>query len=225
MTICSVPGCIRPASGRFGSMCEKHRQRQRRHGDANQDSIRASQVKPYVERVQKLVERDRSGKIAAGLEKLVGIVRDYCEGIVSDYDHGRPMNKHQVQAAREVLTVFRDFSPVQCASVVAGMHLFMDAEPRAISSDKGFRFELVRQFRGISDANIGMYENPDSGEVKRAYKEIPPRTVDQLGQMLLDGFKTFVAFVRMYERKQAEREQEARNLLEQGFSSLSDNRE
>jgi hypothetical protein len=203
-------------------MCARHQQRKRRHGDARQESIRATEVKPYVEQVQKIVERDHTGKIQAGLEKVVGIIRDHAEGITSDYAHGRPMNKHRVQAAKEVLTVFRDFSPVQCGSVVAGIYLFQDECPHRFSSDKGFTFELVRRFRSISDANVGLYENPDSGRVRRAYKEITPRTIEQLGVLLVEGFKTFAAFVRIHERKKAERAQNARNLLEEGFAELTE---
>ncbi|MGO9017321.1 MAG: hypothetical protein ACLQVJ_03125 [Syntrophobacteraceae bacterium] len=170
--------------------------------------------------MEKIVERDKSGKILAGLEKVVGIMRDYAEGITSDYEHGRAMNKHKVQAAQAVLTVFRDFSAVQCGSVVAGMYLHMDDNPHRFRSDEGFAFELVRRFRSISDANIGLYENSYSGRVRRAYKEIPPRTIGQLGTMLIEGFKTFVAFVRIHERKQAERQQEARTLLQEGFAGI-----
>lgn len=220
MKQCSV--CNNVASGRFGSLCAQHSQRKRRHGDARQDSIRATEIKPYVERVHKIVERDTTGKIVAGLTKLVEILKDHCTGITSDYDHGRPMIGHKVQAAKEMLTVFRDFGPVQVGSVVAGMYLFMDEEPRRFASDRGFTFELVRRFRSMSDANIGFYGNEDSGKVKRAYKEIPPRTIGQLGYTLVEGFKTWVAFVRIHERKQAERVQEARNLLQQGFDSLKD---
>jgi hypothetical protein len=104
--------------------------------------------------VEKIIERDKSGKILAGIEKVVGIIRDYADGTVSDFSHGRPANKHRVQAAKEVLKVFRDFSPVQCASVVAEMYIYMDENPRSFASDTGFTFELVRRFRSISDTNI-----------------------------------------------------------------------
>lgn len=220
MKECSVQGCTKPAGNQFGAMCEQHRQRQRRHGDARQESIRATEIKPCVERVEKIVERDKSGKISAGLDKLVEILTDYCEGIVSDFEHGRPMNQHKVQAAREILTVFREFSPLQCAGVVAGMHLYMHENPHRFSTDRGFTFELVRQFRSISDANVGFYDKSGSGKVKRAYKEIPPRTIGQLGYILVDGYKTFVALVRRHEIRQAERMQEARNLLQEGFDNL-----
>ncbi len=177
-------------------------------------------IKPYVERVEKLIERDTSGKITVGLEKVVGIIRDYAEGTVSDYEHGRPMSQHKVNAAKEVLTVFRDFTPVQCASVVAGMYIYMDENPHRFASDRGFTFELVRRSRSISDANIGQYEDGDSGRIRRAYREIPPRTIEQIGALLIDGFKTFVAHVRLYERKKAEREREAKELLQHGFANL-----
>jgi hypothetical protein len=218
---CSVQGCSKSASSQFGSMCAGHQQRKRRHGDARQDSIRFTEIKPYVTTVEKIVERDKSGKIQSGLEKVVDIIREHCEGISSDYAHGRPMNKYNVQAAKEVLTVFRDFSPIQCASVVAGMYLLQDEYPHRFASDQGFRFELVRRFRSISDANIGLYENSESGMVRRAYKEIPPRTIAQLGAILMDGFKTFVAYVRLHERKKAAQEQEVRTLFQEGFDCLS----
>ncbi len=220
MRQCSV--CNNAASGQFGSLCAQHSQRKRRHGDPQQESIRAAEIKPCVVRVQKIIERDGSGKIVAGLDKLVEILKDYCGGIVSDSEHGRPVNQHGVQAAREMLTVFQDFSPAQCASVVAGMHLYWHEYPHRFSSDRGFTFEMVRMFRSMSDANIGFDESAASGKVKRAYKEIPPRTIGQLGYTLNDGFKSFVAFVRHHEQKKAEKEQDARNLLEVGFAGISE---
>jgi hypothetical protein len=220
MPICKVPGCNKSASGQFNPMCTQHRQRKRRHGDPRQDTIRSSEIKPYVERVEKLIERDSGGKIQAGVERLVSIVREYAEGTVSDAEHGRKLVKYRLAAAKEVLTVFRDFTPVQCASVIAGMYLYQDAEPHRFASDRGFAFELVRRFRSISDANIGFYEDGDSGKVRRAYKEIPPRTIEHIGVLLVEGFSRFVAHVRLHQRKKAAREQEARQLLQEGFSEI-----
>jgi hypothetical protein len=219
MKPCSVNGCPN-STGRFGGMCARHRQRKRRHGHQLQTSIKASDIKTQVGRVEQLIERDRSGKITAGLEKVVEVIQEYAEGITSDYDHGRPMVKHSVQAAKEVLTVFREFSSAKCASVVAGMYLFLEAEPHRFVSDRGFTFELVRRFRSISDANIGLYEDNSSGRVRRAYKEISPRTIEQLGGMLIAGFNRFVGHVRLVERRRAEREREARVLLEEGFATV-----
>ena len=222
MRDCSVRGCTKSASGQFGSMCAGHQQRNRRHGDARQDSIRYAEIKPYVVRVEKLIERDKSGKIENGLDKLVAIVREYAEGIVSDFEHGRAMNKHKVAAAKEILTVFLDFTPAQCASVRAGMYLFQDVNEHRFASDRGFTFELVRRFRSISDANIGLYEDGYTGRVRRAYKEIPPKTIEQLGAMLIEGFKRFVAHVRLHEQRKAELEREARALQEEGFASVQE---
>jgi hypothetical protein len=81
-------------------------------------------------------------------------------------------------------------------------------------------FELVRRFRSLSDANVGLYENSESGRVRRAYKEIPPKAIEQLGLMLIEGFKTFVAHVRLCERKKLNLEKESKQLLEEGFASL-----
>lgn len=106
--------------------------------------------------------------------------------------------------------------------VIAGTYLYLDAEPHRFASDRGFVFSLVRRFRSISDANTGLYENESTGQVHRAYKEIPPRTIEQLGAMLIDGFKRFVAHVRLRERRRAEREREAKALLEEGFESITE---
>ncbi len=220
MRSCSVPGCTKSASTKFGSMCPRHRSRNARHGNPLQDSIRFTDIKPFVERVEKLIERDKSGKILVGLDKVVAVITDYVEGIASDYAHGRAMNKHKVQAAKEILTVFRDFPPSKCASVIAGLYLFQDDQPHRIVSDRGFTFGLVRRFRSLSDANVGLYENSESGRVRRAYKEIPPKTIEQLGPMLMEGFKTFVAHVRLCEREKLNLEKESKQLLEAGFASL-----
>lgn len=98
---CSIPGCTKPVRGRRSTMCEKHRQRRRRHGEPEQATISKAELKPYREEVEKTIERDRSGKILAGLEKLKGIMEGYARGVVSDYEHGRPMVRNRVDAARK----------------------------------------------------------------------------------------------------------------------------
>lgn len=216
MPFCKVPGCTKSCSTRFGAMCTRHQQRNRRHGDPCQDTIRYTEIKPYVQRVERLVQG--KDKILEGLTKVCGIIRDYAEGIVTQRKNGMAMNKYKAPAAKEILTVIRDFTPVQCGSVVAGMFIFEEENRYRFASRRGFTFELVRRFRSISDANIGIYGA--CGNVRRAYKEIPPQTIQRIGDMLIEGFRGFVGGVLLYERRQAERERQAKALLNEGFAEV-----
>lgn len=105
--------------------------------------------------------------------------------------------------------------------MVGGMFLLQERDPRRFASDEGFRFQLVRRFRSLSDANIGLH-NVHTGSVHRAYRELPPRTLEQLGQLLIEGYKTFTNFILRLERREVERAQEAKMLLHGGFDSIEE---
>lgn len=186
-------------------------------------------VAPGTAEAEKACERRTPGKRMwerqiGGLPAVLG--QRPCVGraedATADYHLARLMNKHKAQAAREFPTALRDLTPAQCASVVAGMYLYLDQNPHKFVSDQGFTFELVRRFRSISDANIGFYEDGSSGRVRRAYREIPPRTIEQLGVMLIEGFKRFVTHVSWLERGKMEREKEVRTALYEGAANVDD---
>jgi hypothetical protein len=83
--MCSVPGCVaRPGGGKlaasFATLCNHHKCRQRRHGDATQLPIRASHIAPYLaslQRRQKLhPEKPAWGLLGTRWEQLAQACRD-----------------------------------------------------------------------------------------------------------------------------------------------------
>jgi hypothetical protein len=87
-----------------------------------------------VERIEKLIDRDSTGKIEAGLKQLNAILEDHAMGVVRDFESGKPMVRHQVQAARELVKVYAGIDAKRCAVVVAAMRLMEEENPRSFAS-------------------------------------------------------------------------------------------
>ncbi len=203
-------------------MCEKHRQRNRRHGDPQQKTISKQELAPYVERVEKLIERDASRKIKAGLQQLTDIIHDYADGVVCDFENGSPQNWYHLEACRELLKVLRDADAVQCGSVAAGMRLLYEHIPGRFASARGFFFQLTRRFRSLSESNIESYTSGTTGDRHRVQRELPPKATEQLWRLLSDGYKPFVNCVIEHERNQAKRKSDAQELLKEGFGTIAE---
>lgn len=212
-----MPYCGKRVRGWRSLFCEGHRQRKKRHGDPEQQTITKKELKPYAERVERIIERDRSGKIREGLEQITANIRNYAQGVVSDFSHGRPMSSFHLNACREILNVFQGADAVECASVVAGMWLLLDKRQSRFASARGFFFELARRFRALSKSGVVLYQN--SGHQVR--KDLSPRTTQQLWIILNQGYKPFVECVRQFEQQEAGREEKAKMLLQEGFNAIA----
>lgn len=218
---CKVPGCTRVARSYYAVMCNQHRQRWRRHGEALQESITQQELKPYIRYVEKIITRNASGKIKGGLAQLKGILEAHARGVVADYDEGRrAMCIHNVKACREIIHVFTDTDAIKPAVVVASMFLLLHDQPRRFVSDRGFTFQLVRKYRGLTETSVGSYFNQRAGKLHKVYKDTTPKVTERLGDILIEGYKVWIAPVLKKYADEGKRMEQARTLLTEGFSSL-----
>ncbi len=171
----------------------------------------------YVER---LIERDASGKIKAGLDRLKGILQAEAMGVYMDfYERGRAMNKRWVDACTEILHVLKATDSIRPAVIMASMFLLWLEAPSRFVSDRAFYFQLVRAFRSLAPRNIGSYYNYKTGKVKRVYKNLSPKIMELMGDTILSPYVPWVAHVRKKWEQEKKQKDEAYSLIREGLSA------
>ena len=216
---CKVSGCSKPARSPQGTMCEAHRQRWRRHGDPKQQAVSKHDIEPFVKQVRATIEKDSSGRIEAGLNKLRGLLEAHARSVIAESKRGA-MSGYRLKAAHEMLRVLQNVDAVTCACVIAATYLLQEQNPRRFTSDRGFSFQLVRRFRALTDLNAGTYYNNKTGKVHRVYRDLPAQVTELISRTLIHAYQTFIALIVKRARKKAEESELAVELIKKGFGSL-----
>lgn len=215
---CKVPGCQSPVRSSRATMCERHRARWRRHGDPMQETISQKELRPYVKRVERLIQRNTTGKIESGLHQIKTLLEMSSQEVISDfYERGRAMNKQWVKANQEILKVLKDSDPIRIGVTLAAMYLLQKEDPHRFASDRGFVFELVRKYRSLTDRNIGSYYNGETGRVTRVYKDLPSKVVEYMGTKIIEYYKTWTALVITKCETESKSLEKANKMLKEGF--------
>ena len=64
------------------------------------------------------------------------------------------------------------------------MYLMLEQEePRRFRSDDGFRFQLARRVRALTDVNQGTWYDHWAQRVKRVYRDTAPKTTACIGEL------------------------------------------
>jgi len=220
---CRVNGCNKPRRSYYATLCDKHQQRNRRHGDPIQPTIKKHELKPYIEFAERLIERDHSGKLKAGLSQLKGVLRSSSQCILHDfYVKGKAMNTYWVKASSEIVKVMKATTEDEIPVIVASMFLLLHCHPHRFVSDRGFTFELVRMVRSLTDLNVGTFYNHRTGRVARVYKDLPARVVELMGEDIIETYKSWVALVLQHYEKEKKAKEKAKQLIVEGFKEISD---
>jgi hypothetical protein len=203
-------------------MCENHRQRSRRHGAPTQARITKKDVRPYVRRARQIIERDTSGRIEAALREIHTILKDHTGSVVMDAERGRWVSKWEARSARETLNVLSDTDPVECGLTVGAMFLLRLHDPRLFKTDRGFVFQLVRQFRALTDLSYGSFYNYRTGKTKKTYRDLPAQAVHRMGRLVIEAYARFGGHLLQAERSECERRHAVRSGLDEGFAAIGD---
>ncbi len=191
--MCHVPGCTkRPGGGTFAAnfttLCGPHRQRERRHGDAAQEPIRAAALAPYLRslrRRQKLHPDAAAWAALAG--RWEGIVRA-CNGTRKLFEAGSPMSRWDVEAAGEIVRVAGQATPSAAWQVAVAMFLMREAEPRRFPTERSFRVQLGRRVRHLAITNRGRFWHAGEGRFRLVYRDPSPRAALLVGDLLAEAF-------------------------------------
>ncbi|ACA15369.1 hypothetical protein M446_0815 [Methylobacterium sp. 4-46] len=205
--VCRAPGCSSPAASRFSLYCKAHKARLRRHGAVDQVGVTEAVLGSYRRLVRARVEKNKESPLWGQLEARWATIVSHAQGIVDGYHRGQVGYAFERRAAQEVLKLAADVEPKAVVETALAMFLLLEAEPRRFRSDAGFRAQLVRRVRGLTDMNVGTYWDDESGTMKRVYREVPPRAIVVMGQWLAEAFGgAGTHMARLEEKDRQERE-------------------
>lgn len=204
---CSYPNCRRPAASAYTRLCAAHKARKRRHGAPNQQRISNKDLAPYIRRVRARIEKNSQSAVWGILEGRWEAVVAHSRRIISEYHKGRPGNRFERRAAVEALKVADAASPAAVVETFIAMAMMMQLEPRRFPTDEGFRAQVVRRVRALSDMCFGEGWSQRTQRVKRYYRDVPPRATHVLWSWLLQAFSDAAVKLVSLEMKDIDAEQ------------------
>jgi len=109
---------------------------------------------------------------------------------------------------------------VKSILIVLALYLMAEQEPRRFRSDEGFRFQLVRRVRALTETNRGTWYDHKVRRVKRVYRDTAPKTTEYLGQCLAEVLGAAGLYLARLEQAQAEQKRANRKKLFDALSEL-----
>lgn len=183
MFMCEVSGCGKPAAT-YGRLCSTHRQRQRRHGDARQETIPLKALDGPLSVIAHWRRKKPNNAVwRTAVERWTGFV-DICREEIAEMDLRGVYQRDDRRAAQEVLKIAGTVSAEEVWKRVAAVVMLREARPRMFVSDRAFDFQLVRLFRQLGDMAFGQSWNHKTGKTKRHYRDLPPSVTERLGEDL-----------------------------------------
>lgn len=218
MKTCVIPNCSENTAG-YSKLCEKHKRTQRRHGDPEQEGITVADIKPYISRVMHRIEKNADNPtwslLAQRWNKLIEVALDKQES----YSSGKPTNRIELQAFNEIAKL-KFTEPKRIMEVYIAMYLLASEQPRRFKSDQTFLFQLARRIRTLTDSNAGQYWDNETKKAKRVYRDISPRVLKLLGELLVETFGAAGLFIAKLEAEEARKLQQDKADLEAALRSL-----
>jgi uncharacterized protein (DUF924 family) len=119
------------------------------------------------------------------------------------------MNKHERRAAEELVKLSGQVKAQEVIHTALAVFILQDQHPRKFYSDAGFRFQLVRRVRALTDLNVGAWWDHKANKVKRVYRDLPIQCTSIMGQWLAEAFGGAGIRLAELERADLEKQREA----------------
>lgn len=187
MKQCHAPGCSGTTTG-YSTLCDKHKQTNRRHGDPLQEGVTVHELRPYVARVEARQAKNKDSNAWTLLDARWEAVTGHCRGIVERAAGGAPYVRHERAAALQVLRLAENVPAPKVVQTALAMYLLLEDRQTRFRSDRAFRFELVRRVRGLTAVNAGEYYDHKAGRTRRVYTDPAPQVVEVMAGWLVEAF-------------------------------------
>lgn len=183
MKQCNIAGCGKAATG-YSTLCSHHRKTKARHGHPLQAALRRRELQPYEKAVRQWLD-SRSGPDAWAIlsdrwEAAVAKASVYCERV----GHRRPFQRNLLHASTTIVRVDQEGNGRDAIVRLLALGYLHHADPRRFRSDEAFRFQVARQFRALTDVNVGVHWDHRTGKTKRVYRDTSPKTLRALWSLL-----------------------------------------
>jgi hypothetical protein len=171
--LCRAPGCAAETSSHYSAYCSTHLGRLRRQGDVDQRSVTKTELASYQRLVQARIERNPASPAWDRLDDAWLQIVGHAKGILAAEKQGRVGVRHERIAACEVVTLGDAVSVREVVVCTLAMFVMWEMEPHKFRSNDGFRMQLARRVRRLTEANaahyfdhIAVYRDPRRGAAK-----------------------------------------------------------
>ena len=96
----------------------------------------------------------------------------------------------EVKACASVVKIAENVEADVVVETALGMYVMLEMDPRRFLSDEAFRFQLVRRIRGLTEVDAGVWWDHKTGRNKKAYRDLSPRSMQIMGDLLVKTFGT-----------------------------------
>jgi hypothetical protein len=132
----------------------------------------------------------------------------------------KAMQQSRRQAAQEIVNLADHVPGTEILRTVCAIYLLQVRWPQRFQSDEAFLHQLVRRCRGLTEANAGTWYDGATGKVKRAYRDLPPKTVLVMGRLIAEVLGVVGIKVAQLDRQNAAVERQANEDLSHALGTL-----
>ena len=154
------------------------------------------------------------------LEDRWKATKDYAKTVVNAFEGGEASNRNTVDACRQLVALWDAVPPSQVVQMALAIYLQADDRPHRFKSDRAFGFQMVRRMRGLSTINAGIWWDPRTRKSKRVYKDLPPKTVLVMKELLVSAFGAVGLQLAGFERQRQAESEQARQRLAVAVGAL-----
>lgn len=219
MSRCCAIGCERTAGG-YSRLCDLHKARKRRHGDAEQDGVTVHELAPYRARVRTRIAKNASNATWGLIQERWAVATRYAATELQEYATGVPYQRHMRESWESIGRIARDVEPTAVVETVLSMYLLQEERPGRFTSDNAFDVQLVRRVSRLAYTSAGEYYDARLGRTKRVYKDMKPRTIAALAQTLREIFGLAGLTVARLEQSERDERAEERTALHSALGGL-----
>lgn len=195
--LCEVTGCGKPAAG-YGNLCERHRARRRRHGSPDQQTIRKTDLKPFMDQVNGWIDANPDNRTWKIAEERWSIF------IANVQTLERKYYTPSRQAVQEMKRIGQSVPARDVIVIVLAMYLMAYSEQWRFRTEAGFRAELVRRVRSLCALNVGIWKASTLERPKKALKEVPPLVSQIMSGWLVELLGQAGVYLARKHKKDAE---------------------
>ena len=164
-----------------------HRGRLRRQGAVDQRAVTKTELASYQRLVQARIEKNPDSPAWGHLDDAWLHVVAHAKGILAAEKQGRAGVRYERIAAREVVTLADAVPAREVVVCTLAMFVMWEMEPRKFRSDDGFRTQLARRVRRLTEANAAHYFDAAANKGKRVYRDVAPRAAKLFGSWLAES--------------------------------------
>jgi len=107
MKTCKAGGCSTQTNG-FSSLCERHKRTKARHGHPHQTGVKKSDLKPYLKEIESYLKTVSAANAKDILNDIWGRAVATAQASIDGATRGIPLNTHDLQASKAVVSLPRD---------------------------------------------------------------------------------------------------------------------